>query len=179
MIFPYIVFKIGCICSDFRNQNFKIFRDFFPGSPKVSLSQVAPPQKKTTTTTTTHFAQLWYCLKCNSIVTRYVKLFNTPYSNFNIKRHYTNLEMHRPDWPKDCLYHHLYIHSRGHTCYTYFVLWHLKSKGHHFERRTFGSLVLMPRMHTSRWHSLFYRTNNHPIWRPCLPAMELLFQKYL
>ena len=35
----------------------------------------------------------------------------------------------------------LYNRSRDHTCRTCFVLWHLKRKSHHFEERTFGSLV--------------------------------------
>ena len=37
-------FKIGCICSDFRNENFKNFQVFSPWAPLISLGQVGPPQ---------------------------------------------------------------------------------------------------------------------------------------
>ena len=44
--FPYILasFKIGCICSDFRNENFTNFPGFFPWTPQVSFGQDGPPK---------------------------------------------------------------------------------------------------------------------------------------
>ena len=49
-----LVFKIGCICSDFKNQIFKNVLGFFPRTPLgFAAAKLPPPFKKNLTTTTT------------------------------------------------------------------------------------------------------------------------------
>ena len=45
-LLPELVFKIGCICSDFRNENFSNLQGFSPGPLRFRSAKLPPPPKK-------------------------------------------------------------------------------------------------------------------------------------